>query len=131
MILNKTNGEFCIDKIRIWPGMSLHDLLNGNEDIFKLLVENNDYISFGARNLEGGEYGIGCYFYQSVIWILHIQLGTNYHYLTKPFEPTEEERNMLKIKLETIGGKQLYQWGDVCISEDRKAGSVSIYIKYS
>lgn len=44
--------------------------------------------------------------------------------------PIENNNNTLNSIIEKLGGEHKYQWGDIEINDDKKAGYKSIMIKY-
>lgn len=129
MHLDINNGNFCVGDFNASSSFSV-DMLNrlsGKYDIRKG-VENAGYLNMHIRDIEHGEYAMSILFYNCVIRLLSISMGVRYNF--PPFVNTDEELNMLKDRIQSINGENIYDWGKVELSQDQKGGNLSIIISY-
>ena len=129
LALNKLNGELKFgDQIfNKDTGRSELESLTSRYNI-KTYTTTTGSIFYGITDIDDGENALQFLFLDNKLQWINIYAGTNYSF--QPFVITPEEINVIKKKLETLGGENLYSWGSVAYSEDRKGGIVSIIIRY-
>jgi hypothetical protein len=128
--LNTKDGRFEVDKFFIYPGFTLKELtvLSKLVDIEKI-IENGSHLSFGIKGVDDYCIAIALYFFEETIERVVIFLGERYSF--PPFIVTAAEREEIERLIKKLGGARRYDWGSVEISEDTKAGSISILVRYN
>lgn len=127
IVLNKSNGEIKID----------HYIFNANttnlelESFKNVLTQtsNTGTKFYTITDIDNGDSTFQFVFYNGKLQAVNIGAGINYAF--PPFVITEEEKNIIRMKLEKIGGENIYPWGKVEFNEDKKGGIVSVLIKYN
>ena len=89
---------------------------------------NSGSIFYTIPNIDKGESSLQFLFYENRLEWIQISSGPNYAF--PPFSITDEEKKLIKEKLNNIGGQKEYDWGSVSYNEDSKGGNVSIIVKY-
>ena len=129
LVLNKLNGELKFGNHIFNKETSRSELesLTSRYNI-KTYTTTTGSILYGITDIDDGENALQFLFFDNKLQWINIYAGTNYSF--QPFVITPEEISVIKKMLETLGGENLYSWGSVAYSEDRKGGIVSIIIRY-
>ncbi len=131
LFLNTLTGELKIDE-------NCSFKINSNENDIKSTCNNyrievseagkeSKYCTI--HDIDDGEISLVSLFTKEKLQWVSISLGKNYSF--PPFVITQEEKNIVKKKLNDMGGENSYQWGSVEFNEDIKGGLLSVFIKYT
>ncbi len=130
ILLDKSTGGINIDDI-VFNANTTNLELNTFSNKYQISVQTTTTGTkfYTIPNFENGDTSLQFLFYNDKLQRINIGAGINY--IFPPFVITQDEKVLIKKKLNNMGGENIYPWGSIEFSEDIKGGSVSVIIKYN